>query len=281
MLEFEHRRSRGVSTWHSLIVTLDQLKFMKTSNLAIAITMSVELFMATGSAAQAAQPASGVDISPGQKISYFMNADDAVPPEIRPFLRIPAGIPLPADTHLQICQDFAWWAAQILQPEYVPSDAFIIANLKLFPATDERKQDMAFLACRKGEMDYLIVQTGGVQGRLVIVSDRIQETGVRDETAAREAFVSGFARFAKSIADAPNFAVRKQDALYTCQVGYGDSTRGILLNAKGVTYDREIALSFWKWRGLVGAQAPAHEPAPDQWFQWEMGKLLKAPFPRP
>jgi hypothetical protein len=139
------------------------------------------LWIALSTGSVHAQTNSG--ISAGSVGSYFTNEASDVPEDVRPFLRIPKDeVPLRTGTHIQVCWAFTIQARRILRPKYVPDDAFIIANLELFPATPDRKQDMAFLRCKRDGQDYLIAQTGGLQAKLVLVTQVSREENENAES---------------------------------------------------------------------------------------------------
>jgi|GEM_PF-6453083 len=49
------------------------------------------------------------EISPGMITAYFASAREDIPENQRPFVNIPTDEkPLPANQHLQVCQNFAW-----------------------------------------------------------------------------------------------------------------------------------------------------------------------------
>jgi hypothetical protein len=126
----------------------------------------------------------------------------------RPVVAIPDDRPpLRGTNHLQICQDFAWWANQIVKPEYVPSLSFIVAHIELFPATPEMPYDTAFLPCRKGDRQYMIVQTGGVNGRLYFVTSRRDAVGVASAADAQTAMMQEARLYAILPQDLPPLTV--------------------------------------------------------------------------
>ena len=201
----------------------------------------------------------------------------------RPFVSVPKGEPpLPGANYLQVCQDFASWCRAVIKPEYVPSDSFVVAHLQLFRATAEARYDTAFLGCRKGGMQYLIVQTGGVGGRLFFITGRDDNVNVLDETTAKEAMLAAVRKYIKlpaGVASSPGYDIQERGGLYCLKVGYDNTKRSFLTHAQCILSREEIGLSFSKAPGIVFEGGPAHEPAPDGWFRWDMGMNSSVPFP--
>src|ERR1039457_689764 len=111
------------------------------------ISLVLGVVWSSNGSAQTESKENEVQFGPASKTTYFSQPKQDVPERFRPYVSLPIGeTPLKSDEYPQVIRTFAWWARKILKPEYVPSDAFIAANIRLFPATKDRKADTAFLA---------------------------------------------------------------------------------------------------------------------------------------
>lgn len=265
---------------------------MKRIGNILGVALCIDLLSGLATCGQTRPSANSGGIGPAARVSFLADSLQDVPEEppgnpkgsllFRPFVSVPKGEPpLPAANYLQVCQNFAWWCRAVIKPEYVPGDSFVVAHLQLFRATAERPYDTAFLGCRKGGMQYLIVQTGGINGRLFFVTGRGDSLGLTKETDAQGAMMAAVREYVNLPHDLvlPGFDVQERGGLRCIKVGYDQTKQSILTCAQCILSSRDIALSFWKLPGLVGATAAAREPPPDGWFQWEMGKGLRLPFP--
>jgi hypothetical protein len=220
----------------------------------------------------------GRDISAGAVDGFFAKSFDAVPEDVRPFLRIPVEEnPLRADEHLQVCWEFAMQARRILKPEYVPDDKFIIKHLLLFPATPNRKQDMAFLKCNMDGQDYMIAQTGGLQAKLVLVAQVSREAN--EETKSE--IVAAVDKFFNVTSEdySEKIELLRDGNLDVVKATPSRDSRRKLRRLKGVLANNEIAISVPT--DDFAKQLPARVPLPNEWFEFRMRGLLPDSFPSP
>lgn len=230
---------------------------------------------------QGQTPKGNGDISPKVTKSYFADSANEIPREIRPFLNpTNAEFSLPPDNYHQVCENFAWWARKVIKPEYVPNDKFIVTHLLLLPATPDCKQDMAFLSCQKEGMVYMIVQTGGVNGRVFFAADRPDKVSMASGSGAKAAWLDAVTNyFNVSQEEMSDFEVEKRGGLHILSNVIPKTNKGKLTRAEGILAGTQIAVSVLK-RPFADT-ASAHEPTPEKWFEWEMTKSLKKPFPAP
>ena len=199
---------------------------MKRIGNILGVALCINLLSGLATCGQTRPCANGGGIGPAARVSFFADSLQDVPEEppgnpkgsllFRPFVSVPKGEPpLPGANYLQVCQDFASWCRAVIKPEYVPSDSFVVAHLQLFRATAEGRYDTAFLGCRKGGMQYLIVQTGGVGGRLFFITGRDDNVNVLDETTAKEAMLAAVRKYIKlpaGVASSPGTTSRSAAA---------------------------------------------------------------------
>ena len=205
----------------------------------------------------------------------------------RPFISPPAGEPsLPASQYLQVCQSFALWCRAVLKAQYVPSDSFIVSHIRLVSARAGRPYDTAFLACSTNGTQYLIVQTGGLNGRLFFVTRSMESMQPANEAGAEGAAVAALRTYLNLPRGLGSltFDTKQRGARYCVEVlGHAPtSTLNELTVAAGAQYiicRHDSALSVRKEAGIVFGSAAAREPAADAWFQWEMSQGLRLPFP--
>ena len=99
-----------------------------------------------------------------------------VPNAYLPYVGIPVGEAFLNPTNYPyIMSAFVWGDQKLLKPEYVPSRAFTATNIQLYAAIPSRKQDVAYLSYRKSGEDFLIVQTGGWQGKIYFLTKGVTE----------------------------------------------------------------------------------------------------------
>ena len=214
-------------------------------------------------------------MSPGVRTAFFTNSIQDVPEKFRPFLRPPSGeSPLVNEKYLQVCQDFAVWAHAVLKPEYVPSDKFILEHLQLFPATPGRRQDMAFLPCREDGVDYMIVQTGGVVGRVCVLTERSRKSGATDSAGLVVDMLATITNYFNVSAEdgIPDFEVRKSGSLHVLKALKPKQERHKLTLAEGLVSSDQVAFSVHIWFFYDRDSVPRHEPTQDKWFEWEMSR---------
>jgi hypothetical protein len=210
---------------------------------------------------------------PASNTAYFAEFGKDVPERFRPYVNLPTvETPLASDEYPQVARTFAWWARKVLKSEYVPSDTFIAAHIRLFPSTKGRKEDAAFLAYHENGVDYLMVQTGGWNGRVYFITARTDGLTMENETDAKNALSTAIAKYINIPADVrvPEFDVRKGSTIYSLNAKFSNTTRHVLAYAECILSGNDVGLSFRKT--LFDEARPAHEPAPDEWFVWEKQK---------
>ena len=255
---------------------------MKINKKIVCWAVSLGMIIGVDTTSQCQTRKDNGNISPRVIKPYFVNSAKDIPGELRLLLNAPKEEPsLPADKHLQVCQAFAWWARKVVKPDYVPNDAFIIAHLQLFPATPGRKQDMALLSCQKEDLDYLIIQTGGVNGRVFFVTDRSNTSGSGKNASSKAVMTAAITNYLHLSQDdeIPDFVTEKHGALHILKPEPLKTKRNRLTRAEGIISNGQIAVSVLK-RFFIDTAA-AHEPAPDKWFEWEMAKALKKTISNP
>lgn len=287
--------SSCLSAWHAITRKTRIMKHTGKVSLAVLILDAFASFAGAGQVPVGTDTRniSPGDISPSSKTSFFANLTEDVPDDsgvnpkgnlrFRPFVSFPEGEwALPGSNYLHICHDFASWARSVIKASYVPSDSFIVDHLQLFPAAAGRRFDVAFVACQRNNLHYLIVQVGGLGGRIFFVTDRNDGVIVTNAETAQSEMMAVAREYVNLPSDVvlPGFQIEKRGRLWCLKVGYDRTKQSIFTHAQCIVSDHEIALSFWKWGPLLGKPNPAHAPQPDEWFKWEMYRNSNGPFPR-
>jgi hypothetical protein len=64
---------------------------------------------------------------------------------------------------------FYWWLERVLKNQFVPSKSFVKKHIKLIPARrGNTKEDLAFLSYKIQDKTFMIVQSGGMNSRIMI-----------------------------------------------------------------------------------------------------------------
>jgi hypothetical protein len=89
-----------------------------------------------------------------------------------------------------VLKEFVWWMNKIIKDEYVPSDDFIDTHLLLYSANGQtRKEDVAMLPFHTLGSDYLIVQTGGPEGRIWVYARSESAAAVQHRGEANSSLI--------------------------------------------------------------------------------------------
>jgi len=159
---------------------------------------------------------------------------------------------------------FTWWISKLFDPSCVPSEDFVVQNLRLHPANKEHPDDVASLVFRVGTTNLQVIQTGGFDGRFCILA----ETGKAEATDTNSA---------RTVIESTLTAILRIDG--ATRIG-GISlipTNGGFLGVGGLgkspfkclTNGKEVFVSIPK--ADLQETLPAREPLSNEWFDWERG----------
>ena len=168
----------------------------------------------------------------------------------------------------RIVREFDWWLRYALKPECVPGTAFVKKHIFLVPAIHRgAKEDVAFLSYEVAGKTYMIVQTGGLDARMLIfVHDdaRKEPRSTSDAAADAKNTVSDYLS-TKVQSHIPAFSAKKVNTVYVGEAESSGVKKG-LNRVRWFAADREICLSIQKinFEGTL----PANEPLRSEWFSW-------------
>jgi len=108
---------------------------------------------------------------------------------------------------------------------------------------------MAFLSCRKLGVDYLIVQTGGPEGRVFLAIDRGATTVVATNANPREAMCAVITNYlnVSREEEIPDFKIEKRGTLIILKPVKPNKGRNKLTLAEGLLSNTQVAISIDKW----------------------------------
>ncbi len=181
---------------------------------------------------------------------------------IEPLARMPASsLPLQASKYPNVIREFMWWAKDMIRADCLPPDSFMKNNVILFKACKETgNADVAYLAYTVQGKHYMIAQTAWFF--CLFLEDQSQsailaapDSQVRLRTGADSMLLPAKRR------KIPAMRISVEGSLY--QMKAENSWTALYCFA-----GPEAGLAFAK-RWFREGVAPAHEPAQNEWFDYE------------
>jgi hypothetical protein len=233
-----------------------------------------------------AQPVSSTapDGSPSGRIAamtlpmssaFFSDLGKTIPDEFRAYLAIPAGeTAVEPGKYPGMDQEFYDWLERAMSADYLPSIEFIRKNLKLFPATAARREDLAMLSYHIGDKQYLVAQTGGHSGRIYFFASRVQPGEVKSEAGAKSAFEAELKRLLRPelTKDIPTPAIEQLGGGYVGQIDPKGDKESKLTHSAFVITNSQIGLSLLKIMIPEGVMARLSRE--NEWFK-DVGQVVE------
>ncbi|HET6247248.1 MAG TPA: substrate-binding domain-containing protein, partial [Tepidisphaeraceae bacterium] len=211
-----------------------------------------------------------VKAQPARTNSFFMGSLSAGLEELKPY----AGPPdekaaLPAKDYERVVNEFVKWMRFALKAEYVPDEAFTLANILMVPAKNTNgKEDLAFLSYEIGSKTFRVVQTGGhrTAARIWVFVHDPASDGVRnaDDAAVRYGKFLGAYIPTKCRDLIPAFSFSKTAEVYVGVVSPSAPKRPN--PAECFIGATDSCLAIPKEDPDMGA--PMQEPELNEWFSW-------------